>query len=107
MIRPFSKIQSQGTVSSDVFNRQMDNVSNTLNPIAGLPQLQSTILTKVSLSTGTNIVPTGLGRPLQGWQIIRLRASAIIYDLQDSSTSPNTTLTLVSSAPVVVDLLVF
>jgi hypothetical protein len=81
--------------------------ASILNPLLSNPSLNSSILKNVSLSTGSNIIPHRLGRVLQGWRIVRQRASASIYDNQDNNQMPQFNLTLVSSAPVTVDLEVF
>jgi hypothetical protein len=78
-----------------------------LDPFLASSSAQSSILPQISLINGTTIVNHKLGRKLTGWSIIRQRASASIYDTQDSNQTPNLTLTLVSSAAVVVDLEVF
>jgi hypothetical protein len=78
-----------------------------LDPIIALPQNDSNILKNVSLSKGTNTINHKLGQTLQGWKVVRQRASASIYDNQDSNTMPALTLILVSSDPVVVDIEVF
>jgi hypothetical protein len=78
-----------------------------LNALIGLPQLNSSIVANVQLKAGSNSVNTGLQQALQGWSIVRQRGPATIYDLQDSNQTPNLTLTLVSSAAVSVDILVF
>lgn len=78
-----------------------------LNVMLGNPSLQCNILSKVVLTTGDNKINHLLGRKLIGWRIVRQRASATIYDKQDSNQSPNLTLVLNSSANVTVDLEVF
>jgi hypothetical protein len=78
-----------------------------LNPVLALPTNDSSILTSVSLKPGSNTINHGLGRKLQGWSIVRQRASASIYDNQDNNQMPELTLVLVASAPVVVDIEVF
>ena len=84
-----------------------DRWAAQLDPVLALPQSQSIILKNVALINGTTVVNHKLGRNLQGWKIIRLRASATIYDNQDSNQTPNLTLILVSNAAVTVDLEVF
>ena len=84
-----------------------DSWATTLDPMLTNPSLKSIILKGIPLITGANVVNTTLGRNLQGWRIVRLRASATIYDTQDSNPTPHLTLTLVSSAPAVVDLEIF
>lgn len=78
-----------------------------LDPIISNPILNNVILKNVSLTTGTNVVNHLLGRTLQGWKPTRIRANATIYDQQDSNQTPQLTLVLVASAPVVIDLEVF
>ncbi len=81
--------------------------SSQINPVINSPTNNGSILQNVTLSTGANIINHLLGRKLQGWQIIRQRASASIYDTQDTNQMPTLTLLLTSSATVVVDLYVF
>ena len=78
-----------------------------LNPLLGNPSLQSSILTGIALVSGSNVINHQLGRKLVGWRIIRIRASATIYDLQDTNTMPELTLLLHASADVTIDLEVF
>lgn len=81
--------------------------SQQLDPLLSNPANASSILKNQSLSTGINTINHMLGAPLQGWSIVRKRAAADIYDLQDSNQMPNLTLILHASAPVVVDIEVF
>lgn len=78
-----------------------------LDPIIANPTVDNLILKNVSLVTGTNVINHKLGRTLQGWNPVRVRANATIYDQQDTNQTPQLTLILVASAPVVVDLVVF
>lgn len=81
--------------------------ASQLDPIIANPTTNPGILKSISLATGSNAVNHLLGRNLQGWKIIRQRAAASIYDTQDSNPTPQLTLVLVSTAPVVIDLEVF
>ncbi len=78
-----------------------------LNPILNQPQSQGVILPNVPLANGATTVNHLLGRKLQGWEVIRKRAKASIWDNQDSNQTPTLTLILQSDAAVVVDLFVF
>jgi hypothetical protein len=78
-----------------------------LDPVIANPLNNSLILKNISLVAGSNVIPHLLGRKLVGWIPTRVRASATLYDTQDASQTPQLTLTLVASAPVVVDLAVF
>lgn len=81
--------------------------ASQLNPLLANAMNNSLILKSISLATGANVINHTLGRKLQGWIIVRQRASAAVYDTQDSNQTPNLTLQLTASAPVVVDLAVF
>lgn len=75
-----------------------------IDPIISNPTNSTSILKNVSLKAGTNVINHRLGAPLQGWVPCRVRANATIYDAQDSNQTPQLTLVLIASAPVVVDL---
>lgn len=81
--------------------------ASILDPVIKAPTNNASILQNVSLVAGTNSVNHRLGRKLQGWYIVRLRAASTIYDMQDTNQTPQLTLVLNASAPVVVDLAVF
>lgn len=81
--------------------------ASQLNPVIKLPTNQGIIKQNVNLINGTTVVNHLLGRVLQGWFIVRQRASASIYDNQDTNSMPDLTLVLVSSAAVSVDLFLF
>jgi hypothetical protein len=92
-------------------NIPWDKASTTwaseLNPIINNPTIQTNLIKNISLTSGANIINHGLGRKLQGWYPVRVRSSATFYDTQDSNQTPQLTLTLNSSANVIVDLVVF
>ena len=102
-MRSFSKVQT----TDRVVNQLQDNIANALSPILKNPQVDGYILSKVTLVSGSNSINHGLDRELQGWFIVRQRASASIYDAEDSNTTPQKTIMLTSSAGVVVDIYVF
>lgn len=83
------------------------NWAKILNPIISNPSLQSILLQNISLASGANVINHKLGRKLQGWKIVRQRASASVYDTQDTNIHPDLTLFLTSSGIVSVDLEVF
>jgi hypothetical protein len=83
------------------------NLVRTLQPIFNTPILGGNLLTGQTLSVGANSINHGLGRNLNGWQIVRQRAQANIWDSQDTNKTPQLTLDLNSSAAVVVDIYCF
>src|ERR1700679_2962003 len=91
------------TQDSDL-NQVQFQLVRTLNPVFNTPTLGGNLLTSQSLVVGSNIINHGLGRTLNGWQIVRQRANAQIWDSQDSNKSPTSTLALNASAAVVVDI---
>lgn len=78
-----------------------------INPVLQIPLNSGMILQNVSLVSGSNTINHKLGKKLQGWFIVRQRAAAEVYDLQDSNLYPELTLILNSNASVNVNLFVF
>lgn len=90
-----------------MWDMAQDRWAAILNPLIKNPSNNRLILKNVKLTTGTNVINHGLGAPLQGWNPVRIRASATFYDLQDQNQMPDLTLVLVSSANVTIDLEIF
>jgi len=96
-----------------IINQLQDNIANLLEPTATTveqsPLLSGKILKSVVLAASANTIQHTLGRTLKGWFIVRQRASASIYDNQDTLTAQEQTviLKLTSSAAVTVDIYVF
>lgn len=95
------------TTKDPELNRVQSNILSGLQPylVGGL--LDGQILKGVSLVSGSNSIAHGLNRTLIGWFIVRQRASATLYDTQDSNPTPTKTLDLTASAAVTVDIYVF
>lgn len=81
--------------------------ASLLEPTLNNAATQGQVLKSVALSIGPNVVNHKLGRKLQGWCIVRKRASSDIYDTQDTNQTPELTLTLQASIAVVVDIYVY
>lgn len=88
-------------------NMIQDGLIRTLNPIFDTPTLNGVLLSEVPLISGTNIINHRLSRNLIGWQIVRQRAAASIYDDQDNNSTPSINLILISDAAVIVDIYCF
>ena len=91
----------------EVFGKMQNQWATYLDPLLANPANKSLLLKNVNLTACANSVNHLLARKLQGWKIVRQRAAAQVYDTQDSNPIPQLTLTLIASAPVVVDLEVF
>lgn len=100
------KVQLVQTQNREV-NQLQANIVKAISPLLQNPALYGLLLTSQFLGTGANTLLHKLGRPLQGWVIVRQRSLASVYDTQDAQSEPETFLTLVASAPVTVDLYVF
>ena len=90
---------------SSMLVKMQDNIDKTFQFFVGKPQLDSHIESSVSIVAGENTVPHHLGQTLQGWSVQQTSGPAIIW--QTTGALPSKYLYLVSSDPVVVDLLVF
>lgn len=88
-------------------NQLQQGISQAVNPFIQNPANNSVIIKSHSLVVGSNTINTGLNQTLTGWEIIRQRAKAIIWDDQDNNPNPTLTLILVSDTAVSIDLLVF
>jgi len=77
-----SNIRSLKKMSFDSVDtaKLQDNLEQWTESIIRKPILNGLILEKISLSTGSNDIPHRLGRKLIGWQIIRQRSAASIFD---------------------------
>lgn len=88
-------------------NQAQIHLIQAVTKLQAIPMNSGQILSNQVLATGSNTINTGLNRALIGWFIVRQRAAATIYDLQDTNTNPTQTLILSSSAAVSVDIFVF
>lgn len=104
MFKKFKKLD----IPDQIMSRLQDNVDSAINQLPSIQPIQGLLLRNISLSSsGANSVSHKLGRRLVGWQVVRQRASAIIWDSQDSNTSDDLILVLNCSANVTIDLWVF
>lgn len=88
-------------------NKVQDNLKTVLEPIVRNYLIDGLILSNIALVNGSNVINHKLDRNLVGWFIVRQRSAATVYDTQDTNTTPQFNLNLVSSASVTVDLYVF
>lgn len=88
-------------------NQLQSNIAQALGPLLSNDQAQGHLLKSIALASGSNSVNHGLGKALTGWSVARLRAQALVWDAQDANPTPDTTLSLVASAAVTLDLYVW
>jgi hypothetical protein len=103
---PLEKLARVQTVSKEI-NQLQENVIRSVEPVLDNPLVDGVLLQSIILLSGGNTINHKLGRRLKGWIVTRIRASATIYDTQDTNLFPDLTLKLTASANVTVDLYVF
>lgn len=96
-----------------VMNRYQTQLQGALMPITNNPiAIAQQVMVKSSLnivltSGAPNVIPIGLSAPLQGWFLTRNKSQAVVWDSQDSNTTPSQTLVLNTSADTVVNIMVY
>jgi hypothetical protein len=87
-------------------NQQMmqSQWASQINPVLANPLTSPRILKNIALTTGVNVINTGLQAMQQGWIISDQSAAASIYR---SAAFNDLTLTLTSSAPCTINLVVY
>jgi hypothetical protein len=91
------------TINADL-NALQTKWRGILNPFLAIPLNNSTLLTGIPLINGVTVVNHTLGRMMQGWILSDVDGAATIYR---SAPLNDLTLTLTSSAAVIVSLAVF
>lgn len=92
---------------NDAIVRVINQLQTQLQELFGMTAIVPTKLTGVALIAGrVNLVRTGLGSPVVGYSLTRVRGQATIWDTQDTNTTPGY-LALWTSSGVSVDLEVF
>ena len=95
-------------VSDNELQKVQQNVENAITPIIRKEIIDGVLLKKVCLDPGVaNEIKHGLGREPQGWEIVRKRADARIWDVQDFNNNPSKTLSIAASHTVTVDIWIF
>jgi hypothetical protein len=100
----FKKLGTKNTELQKV----QQNVENAITTIIRKEIIDGILLKNVCLEPSiSNEVKHGLGREPLGWTIVRKRADARIWDIQDFNTTPSKTLSLTCSHAVTVDIWIF
>lgn len=93
-------------IGDEQIDRALGALASAMTP-ALTSQIVDGVLVSKALIVGTNVVDHKLGRRILGWIPVRVRGAVNIYDSNDSNSTPERTLVLVSDAAVTVDLWVF
>ena len=101
------KLKKHFTQDQDISAVQ-DNVADYLNQLDRLPQLDSHIIRDVVLNSAVdNQVAHELNRNIEGWQIIRKNANAVVWESSTTNPSPTKFVLLRASAACKVTILFF
>ena len=90
----------------DIQGRINDSQSKAINFLLNNPLASCLLLTNVSLTTGVNKIPHGLGRRYLGWFPSNSQAAADLFTSPGNSDTDRT-IWIDSSANLVTDILVF
>ena len=86
--------------------RIQTSLARIFNAIQAKEILDGRLISNVSLvSSSTNSIDHGLGKPIRGWIIVGKNANATVYS--SVSSTPNATLILNTTADVTISLWVF
>lgn len=86
------------------FQMMQDKWASILNPLLAQPLSSAGMLTGIKISTGTNVINTLLDRKMQGWFVSDIDAAVTLFR---SAPFNDKTLTLTSSGPCNINLVVF
>lgn len=104
MYKRFKKIE----IDDEVLSRMQDNVDAAIAQLSVTEVLQGRLVKSISLLSASTVkISHKLGRAPIGWFIVRQRANAVVWDLQDTNSNPNLTLNLNCSADCTIDIWVF
>lgn len=82
--------------------------ASQLNQLLGSPISVPVFLQNILLASGDNTINHLLGRPLQGWFVVRMQTAGVaLYDKQSTNQMPDKTLVLNSSGVATISLMVF
>lgn len=111
--RPFLRVRLGPDEDPDArhINLIQDNVASALGQLLGKDSLDMKVVQGVNLvPSGINYVQHPLGRPLQGWNVVRTHGTGTyvnVWDVQDAAKAPNLYLLLMASATGTFDLRVY
>jgi hypothetical protein len=103
-VEPWKRIDTGDPVIEEL----QDNAEPIMRFIEGADLLNGVLIKNQLLLVG---VPTdinhGLGRAPLGFIVVRKRANAVVWDMQDDNTAKTSTIRLIASAEVTLDVWVF
>ena len=89
-------------------NQIQENIEQVLEPFIINPILNGVLIKEVNIVSGTTTnIEHKLGRKPLGWIVTRKRADSRVWDLNDTNTAQDKTLSLTCSSNVKIDLWIF
>lgn len=93
---------------NEVLERFQDNVAAAIGTLPDVPTINGRLIRNISLKAGTvSPISHQLGRFIVGWQIVRIRGNANVWDEQDTNVTPTLTLNLTTDTDIKIDIWVF
>lgn len=83
MLKIFRKIQTK----DDTINRIQDSLVSVLNPVAKISFLDGAQLTNLAITTSAQKFSHNLNRQPQGWFLVDLQGSAIVFRVSWTATT--------------------
>jgi hypothetical protein len=101
----FKLIRIDETNTNIKLNQNLDSIKAVLDTVTA--QTVPVSLTSIAVTTGLNMIPHTLNKPLTGWYASRIRSQVDLWDSQDSGALPSIYLYLNASADCVIDIEVY
>lgn len=96
------------TKLSDMSTEQLqNNIAAFAKQLVNIPILPGRIIEDISVISGVNSISHGLGRPVQGYVLVKSSAAVRIYTVEANQTNPDTILSLSADATATINLYVF
>jgi len=78
-MRTIERLNFTGEAATDL-KRLQDATVRALDPVVRVPTLDGVLLGPIALTTTLAPVNHGLGRAFLGWQVVRINASATVWE---------------------------
>tara|TARA_Y100000310_G_C20459900_1_gene704836 strand:+ start:209 stop:517 length:309 start_codon:yes stop_codon:yes gene_type:complete len=102
-MEPWKRVKSDDPEIEEL----QDNAEPIMRQVENAFSLGGVLLKNKTIATEATDINHGLGRAPQGFVIVRQRADARVWDLQDDNNNSTKSLTLIASAEVDVDVWIF
>ena len=103
VLKDFKKVKLEDHALTQLQN----NVAGFTGQLVSNPLLSGVLLTGISIINGVTSISHGLGRPPQGYIVVRSTAAVSVWDVVVNQTTPNATLQLSANAAATISIYIF